>query len=436
MKTKSVILLGIILIYGYTSGYGQCKEGWPQDKKKAEECVVIYTDAYKAKNYRGATSSLQWMLVNAPKWNTKLYIDGTDIYDNLAQKEQNPAKRKILVDSMLLLFDLRAKYCGDNVNVLNRKTYAASKFYSTKEEMKRLLKLYDSVYSVSGNDVTDANLVSYITTVKKYQDFYKNLSEDQILERFDKIITLLDMRSKKATDEKDDKSVDKYKLYKDAVESTLTTLVKLDCDYVRKNLAPNFQKNPNDLVLAKKIFNYMLQGKCSDDPVWLQASETIHKLNPEKDFGLLKVIIARYMSEGNYDKAEDYLKEGMNLAVTADQKSDVNLLSGSIEVKKGDFTSARNYFLKAGNANGYEKIGDLYYNSFSNCAKKVSQAEDRLVYIAAYEMYQKAGNGALMNKAKSQFPSKEDIFLLNWTEGSSQKVGCWINQTVTLSTRD
>jgi hypothetical protein len=58
------------------------------------------------------------------------------------------------------------------------------------------------------------------------------------------------------------------------------------------------------------------------------------------------------------------------------------------------------------------------------------------VYIAAYEMYVKAGNSNLMARAKAQFPSKEEIFLLNWQTGSSQKVGCWINETVILKTRD
>ncbi|MEJ0054858.1 MAG: hypothetical protein WDN75_03925 [Bacteroidota bacterium] len=59
-----------------------------------------------------------------------------------------------------------------------------------------------------------------------------------------------------------------------------------------------------------------------------------------------------------------------------------------------------------------------------------------MIYLAAYEMYQRAGNSALMSRAKAQFPSKEDIFLLNWLVGSSQKVGCWIGETVTLKTRD
>jgi hypothetical protein len=33
----------------------------------------------------------------------------------------------------------------------------------------------------------------------------------------------------------------------------------------------------------------MLQGKCTDDPLWLQAAETVHKdPNGQKDCGLAK----------------------------------------------------------------------------------------------------------------------------------------------------
>jgi len=84
----------------------------------------------------------------------------------------------------------------------------------------------------------------------------------------------------------------------------------------------------------------------------------------------------------------------------------------------------------------WEKIGDLYYNSFDDCAKRQNMAEDRLVYLAAYEMYQKAGNASGMARAKAQFPSKEEIFLLNWQAGSTQRVGCWIGESVVLKTRD
>jgi hypothetical protein len=87
------------------------------------------------------------------------------------------------------------------------------------------------------------------------------------------------------------------------------------------------------------------------------------------------------------------------------------------------------------NKDGFEKVGDLYMNS-NECFKKVNVAEDRLIYIAAYDEYAKSGNQAKMAAARAQFPSKEDIFLLNWKSGEVKSTGCWVSESVTLRTRD
>ena len=129
MTMKLKFLLVIILAAAQTIASAQCKEfKWPEDKAKADESVAIYGDAMKSGNYRGATKDFQWMLTNAPQWNTKLYIDGADIYDKLAEKETDPVKKKILIDSLLMLYDMRVKNCGDEGNVLNRKAYASYKY--------------------------------------------------------------------------------------------------------------------------------------------------------------------------------------------------------------------------------------------------------------------------------------------------------------------
>lgn len=429
MKLKFLIAVCVFL-GAQTISLAQCKEFiWPEDKKKAEENVALWGDAIKQGNYRSATAAIQWMLTAAPKWNTKLYIDAADIYDKIAEKEADPAKKKVLVDSLLTIYDLRIKNCGDEVNVLNRKAYASYKYnIKNKEKLADLLALYDRVYEISGDKVSTGNLVAYMTTVKANQLAFKNITDDQIFSRYDKIMSVIDSKLKGAP-----KDADQIKASKDAVDGLLIGMVKVDCDFVKNKLAPKFKENPTDITLAKKIFKFMLEGKCTEDPLWAEAGEAIFKV--EKDFGLGKTLAGKYLNAGNYDKAEEFLKEILPLAKTPEEKADAQLYLGSIEIKKGNFPGAREMLRQAG-SQGYEKIGDLYFNSFDNCAKKQNVAEDRLVYIAAYEMYQKAGSNSGMAKAKAQFPSREEIFLLNWQAGSVQKVGCWIGESVTLKTRD
>lgn len=443
MKMKMKIsLLGLTFLF-LTSiiGFSQCKEfKWPEDKAKAEEQVALYGDAMKQGNFRGATSGIQWMLVNAPKWNTKLYIEATDVYNKLASAEKDPVKKQVLVDSLLMLYDMRITNCGDEVNVINRKAiYALSYNGQNKDKTAEVLALYDKVYEISGNNVFDNNLEAYMKVVQLNVALLKNLSEEQILQRYDKISEIIDVKIKKAQAENKQDVVDRLKKSKTAIDDILPKCgVTIDCDFVRKNLAPKFKQNPTDMVLAKKIFQFMTMGGCIEDPLWLQSAEAIHKLSP--DYGLAKNMGKIYAKNGNMDKAEALFSEAVTLASTNQDKAESYILQGDIQAQKGNKSAARESYRKsiaadAASKAGYEKIGDLYLGSFKDCAKGASLAEDRLVYIAAYDMYAKAGEQQKMNTARAQFPSVTELFELNWKEGDSKSISCWVGETVILKTR-
>ena len=84
----------------------------------------------------------------------------------------------------------------------------------------------------------------------------------------------------------------------------------------------------------------------------------------------------------------------------------------------------------------FNLVGNLYFTSFADCKGGESKVLDRAIFIAAYDMYQKAGNSAQMAAAKEQFPSIEDIFNENYQEGQEVTLECWINTSVKLARRD
>src|SRR5690606_27184403 len=84
----------------------------------------------------------------------------------------------------------------------------------------------------------------------------------------------------------------------------------------------------------------------------------------------------------------------------------------------------------------YTLIGHLYLDSYEQCKKGENIVDDRAVFLAAYDMYQRAGNTEGMANAKQGFPSKEEIFNYNIKTGDTVKVGCWINTSTTVRTRD
>lgn len=440
MKMKSSVLGLAFVFLSAVSAFSQCKEvKWPENRAKAEESVAIYSDALKQGNYRGATAGLQWMLTNAPQWQTKLYIDGTEIYNKLASTEKDPVKKQVLVDSLMMLYDMRITNCGDEINVLNRKAiYALAYNGQNKAKTAEVLALYDKVFELSGNNVQDNNLEGYMKAVQLNAALLKNLTDEQILQRYDKISEIIDVKIKKAMAENKQDVVERLRKSKSVVDDILIKLVKVDCDFVKKNLEPKFKQNPTDAALAKKIFQFMTTGGCIEDPLWLEAAEVLHKTSP--DYGLAKNMGKIYAKNGNMEKAEALINESVTLATTPGDKADALILYGDILAQKGSKSAARESYRKAiaadaAGKSGYEKIGDLYMGSFKDCAKNVSIAEDRLVYIAAYEMYAKSGDQQKMAQARGQFPSVTELFELNWKEGETKSISCWVGETVVLRTR-
>lgn len=425
------------------SVFGQCKEwAWSEGEKKAQEQekVTLYQDAMNNKQYKQALPPLNWLLRNNPKLNTSIYINGADIFDKIASSETDPARKKIYIDSLLLLHDLRIANCGEEGPVTNRKALMAAKYYANENGKEIfVLGLMDKAFDLNGNNIIDGTIIPYMQVIKINKLKLKNLTDDDVMNRYDKVLGIIDAKIKLASSKGNQDQVNRYRTMREEVDKILISMVTVNCDFVRDKLGPKFKQNPSDIGTAKKIFAFMLQDKCTDDPLWLEAAEAIHKV--EKDYGLAKNLGIRYLVLENYTKANELFKEALELAPTNSDKADILIYMGAIEAKTGSKPAARELYRQALTADpskkeAYEKIGDLYYQSFNDCKKEQNFADDRLVYLAAYDMYARAGESKKMAMAKEQFPSKEEIFLVNYQAGQTIRVGCWINEITTIRTRD
>ena len=242
----------------------------------------------------------------------------------------------------MIVYDMRLQNCGDDPVVHNRKALSFLKF-NINDEPAEALVILDETLKKNGNNVMDATIVPYFQTVRLNSLKFKKMPDTEILERYDKLNEIIDAKIKKAQSE--GKSADKYKKYKDDVDAILISMVKVDCDFVRTNLGPKFKQNPNDVGLAKKIFTFMLQGKCTDDPLWLEAAEAVHK-DPAgtKDCGLAKNLGIIYMSKDDFDKAESFLKEAQGICTVGKDKAEVLMYMGTLAARKGNKSGARELY--------------------------------------------------------------------------------------------
>src|SRR6187401_1981852 len=129
--------LSLALLFGSIESFPQCKElRWPTDvtlRAKAQESKTLYENFNKAGQVKQAEVPLNWLLANVPQLHSSLYINGADVFDKLASEEKHAARKKVYVDSLLIVYDLRIKNCGEEATVTNRKALSFVK-YNIKEK--------------------------------------------------------------------------------------------------------------------------------------------------------------------------------------------------------------------------------------------------------------------------------------------------------------
>ena len=103
--------------------------------------------------------------------------------------------------------------------------------------------------------------------------------------------------------------------------------------------------------------------------------------------------------------------------------------------RKSRDNARKSISLNTSNPDAYKLIGNLYMSSYDDCREGKSRVQDRLVVIAAYNIFKSGGLTSQANQAREQFPSMEEIFNENMEVGESMNTGCWINETVTLNKR-
>lgn len=433
MKAMKVAVFMAVMI-SVQWAQAQCEDGWcwGSDPDKAKEKNALYTDAFKADNYVEAATHLDWLLQNTPDLNKSIYINGAKIFETLANTEADPAKKKELEDKTLQMYDLRIQYFNDEPDVLNRKAYVAYKLL--KDNPKRyqeLLDLFDRAYELNKNELFTNNLAAYMDVLRRYKAVGNTLTDEQIFDRYFKISDVVEYKDKNGSTVPDS--------IKDFIDKMLLDLVpNIDCSIVINDFGPKLEAAP-DLNLAKKIFKLMLTGKCTDDPLALKAARMIDDAEPS--YGIKIFIAARASQDGDQTTAIKYFEQALTLTDENVKKGDIYLKLARIKAGQGMKSTGRDLANQAMAADptlkseAYKFIGDLYMTSFDDCATKQDMVKDRAVFIAAYDMYQKAGDAEAMARAKNQFPSMTELFEKGYEVGAEMKVNCWINTTVSLDRR-
>ncbi len=454
---KKLFLL-LMFIVSATSIIAQPGWNWPENKAQAEEKNVLYTDYLKQQNCEAAVEHLDWLIENVPNLHVSIYQNGIKIYRCLIDKESDPVKKNELVNKALSLFDGRIENFGREAYVKNRKVTFAYTFYrSDKSQYEMLFNMFKDAFELNGNKIGNSNVVAFMDIVRKHKLTSKSISDDEVLELYDMISKTISYKI-----ENDAKNEERYNKYQDNVDKLLTATITVDCNFVENTLGPKLlelSSEPTDEIaqtdyetltpvdisysdevvnLAKKIFQLSITGKCTSSEIALEAAKIM--FTAEKDFAVAKFISSRELSSKNYENSLEYCDAAIECTDDNSQKSEMYLRKAQVyqvigNKRKSRDNARKSISLNTSNPDAYKLIGNLYMSSYDDCREGKSRVQDRLVFIAAYNIFKSGGLTSQANQAREQFPSMEEIFNENMEVGESMNTGCWINETVTLNKR-
>ena len=317
--------------------------------------------------------------------------------------------------------------------------------------------MFKDAYNLNGNKIGNSNLVAFMDIVRKHKLTSKTITDDEVLNIYDNISKTIAF---KIVNEPKNKV--RLRKYQDNIDKLLTATITVDCNFVENTLGPKLLEltaapadeivetdyetlTPVDITysdeivnLAKKIFQLSITGKCTSSEIALEAAKIM--FSNEKDFAIAKFIAGREQANKNYVSALEYYDGAIDSSDDNVQKSEIYLNKAQLYAVIGNKNKSRNnarrsISLNSKNADAYKLIGNLYMGSYDDCKEGKSRVQDRLVFIAAYNIFKSGGLTSQANQAREQFPSMEEIFNENMEVGEAMNTGCWINETVTLNKR-
>ena len=433
MKIKSTLLVfGALLL----AGVAHAQEGWnwpadPAQEAKAREFNAAYFDYMKAEQFVEATKPLSWLLVNVPNLNESIYIQGVTVYKGAADKTTDAAQKRVYQDSVMAIYNKRGEIYNNPVKWMETKAYYGYLFFrNDNSKIPGVVADFEKAWELKGS-LNFQFVPMYFDLVEKNYTLNKAYSPEQVLTIFDKSNKLLDAAAASGKDVTDSKST---------LETLLVKMKLIDCDFIENTLGPKLAADPTNEELAEQIFTYSLQYKCISTKAFLAALE--FKDSKAPTFKTSQVRGMLYMSAGDFEKAEPVFEKAMTLASTNKEKGETQMELAKIYARAGKKSAARTAAREAAgldselSSSAFGLIGDLYMSAYNDCRGGESRAKDYAVFIAAYNAYQRAGDSKGMGSARARFPSKEELFTEGYALGSSISTGCWVGETVSLSTRD
>jgi tetratricopeptide (TPR) repeat protein len=430
MKKAGLIIVGLVI--GLTA-FSQGQYG--ATPKDSITCIenLIYKDYLKSDP---KLAHKLWRVAYnvCPQSQKSLYINGVDIYKDLADAEKDPVKKELYLDTMFSIYDQRIEMFGQRGYVLGYK--GQSMLVNRQDKKEETFEILNEAIGLTKDNSQAGTLVATMFAIINLEKEGKKTKEE-VVAMYEKTIAICN------ANKDDPKQSDNYAKADEQINSV--TAPYLDCEVLVPMAEKNFEANKANVDWLRNTVRLLKVKKCYEADIFSKVAEAYFKLEPSAEGA--ESMGKLFLGKRDFDKAIDFFKKALDMAKTDAEKAEYNFSIAQAYSYAKQYSSARTYALKAaglksGWGEPYLLIGDCYAQSASSCDD--GELGKWGVYWVAVDQYSKAKavDGSVTSEANkkiasmsARYPATKDLFFYGKKAGDSYTVGCWINESTSIRTQ-
>ena len=227
------------------------------------------------RNWDEAAKYVKILIDEAPAGSQNTYIRGTTIYKNKINRAKSVAEKNMYTDSLMLMYDLRAKYFGDHPKqgtpyILDRK--AREYVIYRPADRAGIRKAFREAIEAAGSDVNPETVVLYFSNLC---EDYKNTDEvmpDEIIAEYDRLAPVFEGNLEAAD-------------FKSQFDAAFGLSGAASCENLEKLFKAKLEAAPDDEALLAQAVALMSRAKCDGD-FFFSIAEKYYMVKPSSETAL------------------------------------------------------------------------------------------------------------------------------------------------------
>ena len=366
----------------------------------------LYYENFKNENYRDALPDLVWILYNAPAFNRNNDINfrrSIELYQSLADQEQDPAQKRMWLDSALVqyervipvLSELEAEF-DQFVWIRNKGRFIQTNVNELADLRSEMIASYLAAYEMEPTRIDPYYLDVLISDAYQSGDIGGALD------------FMRQLREQRGDEESIDALIRKY-------------FVIIPPDEQIAFLEQQNEADPDNVEVVTQLFELYQQEGYREE--MLSLADQVLSLDPTSS--ILRILTRMYVEDGDNERAIETFRqmEAMpDVEIRAQDYFNLGLAYQDME----NFREARNYFRRSLEIDpefspAQTAIPILYSTAISSCG--VADREQAAVFWLVADQYARLGDQEGVNRMATAFPTAEDIFYVTrWTTGEPAQV--------------